>query len=153
MERKQYQGEGDGGQEGQNGLPVVIKTEPGRPEENSSFVHGGEDQHVLQRSKNVSSPSCEPPSISETWENQHTLEEDVRSSLIIIKVEPDEQELSLSDNYHIFHDPEGLTNLPPSSPAVSISSLGQCVCARPLALSLMVHGHPTTSASLTPHQH
>ncbi|KAL7852012.1 hypothetical protein SRHO_G00177970 [Serrasalmus rhombeus] len=103
----QQQNEGGGGQEGQNGLSLVIKTEQGDPEESSPFEHSGEDQDVSSLS-----PVCEPPSISEMWESQHTLEEDVRSSLIIIKVEPDEQGLSSSDNYHVFHEREGVSNLP-----------------------------------------
>ncbi|KAL7852013.1 hypothetical protein SRHO_G00177980 [Serrasalmus rhombeus] len=108
---KQYQDKGGGGQEGQNGL-VVIKTEQSRPEESSSFVHGGENQHVLHQSKNVSSPSCEPPSTSkEAWVNQHTLKEDICNSLVIIKMEPDERELNSSGRHCVLYEPEGVSNL------------------------------------------
>ncbi|KAL6482340.1 hypothetical protein MHYP_G00104200 [Metynnis hypsauchen] len=112
MEPKLYHDEGGGGQEGQNAFLVVIKTEQSHPEENSSFVHGGENQHDLQQSKNVSSPSCEPPSTSkEAWMNQHTLKEDTCNSLVIIKMEPDEGELSSSGRRCVLHEPEGVSNL------------------------------------------
>uniref|UniRef100_A0A3B4DIX0 C2H2-type domain-containing protein n=1 Tax=Pygocentrus nattereri TaxID=42514 RepID=A0A3B4DIX0_PYGNA len=103
IEPIQHQEEGGGGQEGQKSLSVVIKTEQGCPEESSSFIHGGEDNNVLQKSEDVfsMSPFCETPSISkETWQNQQTLEEDVHSSLIIIKVEPDEQEMNDQQTHH-----------------------------------------------------
>ncbi|KAI4883015.1 hypothetical protein NFI96_020596 [Prochilodus magdalenae] len=96
----QHQENGGGNKDSENNLLEVIKKEQWCPEDSSSFIPSGEDHHVS--SENVSSMSslCEPPSVlKETWDCQHSLNEDVRSSLVIIKMEPVEQELSPNGNH------------------------------------------------------
>ncbi|XP_072513074.1 uncharacterized protein [Salminus brasiliensis] len=110
MKPVHHQEDGDGDLEGVDRVLVVIKTEPDHPEGIGSFV---EEQHVLQLPENASSSFPSIP--AGRWgggserESQHTLEdddeeEDVRSSLVVIKVEPDEQELGSGGDFHFYHE-------------------------------------------------
>ncbi|KAG9262807.1 zinc finger and SCAN domain-containing protein 12-like [Astyanax mexicanus] len=91
-------------------LLVVIKTEPDHDEGIGSFV---EDHHDLQLPGNAFSPSPSIPKESWDWLSErgsrYTLEkeedeqEDIRSSLVVIKVEPDEEEPSSSGDQRDVH--------------------------------------------------
>ncbi|XP_015458434.3 zinc finger protein ZFP2 [Astyanax mexicanus] len=93
-------------------LLVVIKTEPDHDEGIGSFV---EDHHDLQLPGNAFSPSPSIPKESWDWLSErgsrYTLEkeedeqEDIRSSLVVIKVEPDEEEpCSSGDQCDVHHE-------------------------------------------------
>ncbi|XP_026888157.2 zinc finger protein 184-like [Electrophorus electricus] len=107
-------------QEGVNSLLVIIKTEPD-PEEISPSVHSSGKRHTLQDSADMSNPiaSCRAPSVpKEMWdyeskgESQRTLE-DWSSSLVVVKMEPDEGEAISSGEHSTELELGEKSSLPP----------------------------------------
>ncbi|KAK1803125.1 hypothetical protein P4O66_021661 [Electrophorus voltai] len=107
-------------QEGVNSLLVIIKTEPD-PEEISPSVHSSGKRHTLQDSADMSNPisSCRAPSVpKEMWdyeskgESQRTLE-DWSSSLVVVKMEPDEGEAISSGEHSTEPELGEKSSLPP----------------------------------------